>query len=427
MAVQWSGWMKYLWGSIWNPERGQQSSGPSRISNSTGTPVTDDRAMQIGAVFRCIRLIAETCASLPIQGYKRLPNGDAELLPDDHWLQYILKYPNDNMTGDEWAESMYGQMAGWGNAYSDVVPNSLGRAVELWPLKVDRMEVTRLKDRSLEYKYPDVYGMPQVKAKGRVLHLRAFSLDGIMGQSALGAARETLGLAVGAESFAGSFYANGGRPSGIMTSDKLLTDAQRAQIRKEYGGVSGGGEDGKRFWVLEGSLKYSAITVNPQDLQMLETRTFSVEDIARFFGVPLFLLMSQTKDTSWGSGIEQQNLGFLTYTLRPYLSRMRCTLNRGIIPERERKNIFIDIDESPLLQLDSAAQKELWTSLASNAVLTRNEIRRKMKLPRSAEPNADKLTCQTALTTIDKLGETPRPAPGLPGAAPVKQPAEEAA
>jgi HK97 family phage portal protein len=400
--------MRGLVGGLWNAETGPQRSGPWAYSNEAGQGVSDSRALQISAVFRSIRIIAEVAGMMPMIGYKKLANGDRQELPESHWLQQLICYPNETQTGDEWRETMFAQMAGWGQGYSQVVPNAAGRATELWAYKTGLMEVSRLTDRTLQYKYPDMRGVQQVMEPERVLHLRMFSPDGVMGLSPLAVARESLGLAVGAERYASSFFAEGGRPAGVMTSDKLLTDKQREQIRKEFGGIGGmNGDTGRRFWVLEGSLKYQPITVSPEDMQMLQTRQFQISDIARFFGVPLFLLMETSKDTSWGSGLEQLNLAFLAYTLNTYLNRMKSIFNMRIIPPADRSNLFVDIDTSPLTALDSTALKELLASYGGNGVMTRNEIRRRIKLPQSDEPNADKLTVQTALTTIDKLGQLP--------------------
>lgn len=402
--------MKYLVGGLWNPDIGIQWPGPMGYSNESGQPVGDERALQISAVFRSIRIIAETCAALPMYGYQRLPNGDRAVLPDSHWLNQLICEPNDDMAGDEWRETQFAAMAGWGNGYTQLARQSEGRVALMYPYKVDRMQVERSPQLDLVYRYPNAFGTPQVVDKSRVLHLRAFSVDGVMGLSPLGLARQALGVTVGAEKYAGSFFASGGRPSGIMTSEKLLTDAQRDQVRKEYGGIADGGQDGKRFWVLEGPLKYQAVTVSPEDMQMLQTRTFQISEIARIFGVPLFLLMESEKSTSWGSGLEQMNLGFLTYTLRPYLQRMVVTYNRRIIPLDQRNKVCVDIDEQALLSLDSTAMKELYNGLATNAVMTRNEIRRRLKLPQSTVKNMDSFTAQTALTPIENLGRVPTPA-----------------
>lgn len=401
--------MRYLVGGLWNPDIGIQWPGPMGAGNESMQPVNDERAIQISAVFRSIRIIAETCAALPMYGYQRLPNGDRAVLPDSHWLNQLICEPNEDMAGDEWRETQFGAMAGWGNGYTQLSRQSEGRVALMDPYKVDRMQVERTPQLVLQYKYPDAFGAPQIVPKSRVLHLRAFSLDGIMGLSPLGMARQVLGVTVGAEKYAGSFFSSNGRPSGVMTSERLLTDAQRDQVRKEYGGMAEGGTD-KRFWLLEGPLKYQAVTVSPEDMQMLQTRTFQISEIARIFGVPLFLLMETEKSTSWGSGLEQMNLGFLTYTLRPYLQRMVVTFNRRIIPPELRNKVFVDIDEQALLSLDSAALKELYGNLATNAVMTRNEIRRRLKLPQSTDKNMDAFTAQSALTTIENLGRVPTPA-----------------
>lgn len=407
MAIQWARWMRgWSFGGLFNPDKGEQRAEAGHGSgNHSGVAVNDQIALSIAAVFRCIRIIAETAASLPLVPYRRVGKHDREELEvGKHWLPDLLLEPNEEMSGDEWAESMYGQMAGWGNAYSQIVPNSAGRAVELWPYKVDRMQVARLENLTLEYKYPNIYGTPQVIPRAKVMHLRAFSLDGVMGLSPLGLARESLGLAVGAQRYAGSFFASGGRPSGVMTSDKLLTPAQREQIRKEFGGMAEGG-DGKRMWVLEASLKYSPITVSPEDMQMLQTRAFEIAEVARFFGVPLFLLMETEKSTSWGSGLEQANLAFLIYTLRPYLHRMQNTINRRVIPKDERGKIFVEVDPSPLLMADFATLAAYLSTAVQNGYMTRNEARRWLKLPADPSPGANVLMAQVNMSPLDTLGK----------------------
>lgn len=403
MAIRWQSWMRGFWSGLWNAEKGEQRSEPGERRAAAGVTVTDPMALQIAAVFRCVRIIAETCSSLPIVAYRRISHDDAEPLEYSHWLSRILREPNDEMTGDEWAESMYGQMAGWGDAFSQIVPNGEGRAVELWPYKIANMKVSRLENLRLQYEYPNVYGVPQVLNSNRVLHLRAFSLDGIRGLSPIGMARESLGLSWAASQYAGSFFASGGRPSGIMTSEKILTDKQREQIRKEYGGMADGGESAKRFWLLEAALKYSAISVNPEDMQMLQTRTFEIAEIARWFGVPLFLLMESEKSTSWGSGIEQQNLAFLTYTLRPYIQRMENTFNRKIIPPAEQGKIFVQVDTSPLQTADFTSLANFLSTGVQNGYIKRNEARRRIKL-RQEPGAADELMAQVNMAPLNALG-----------------------
>ncbi len=409
MAITWRPWMRWIGGGLWNPEKGRQQAGPETYANSAAQTMNDALALQISAVFRCIRIIAETAASLPMHSYRLAAGGDREPLEDSHPVNRLIYEPNEEMNGDEVRESLFGQMAGWGNGYAQAVPQSQGKIIELWPYKPDQMRVDRQQDRTLKYTYPNMNGSPEELQKGRVFHLRAFSLDGVMGLSPLTMARQALGMSVAARDYGARFFANGGRPAGILSSDKLLTDKQREQLRGELSGVAGG--DGKNFYTLEAGLKYSAITVSPEDMQMLQSQAFSIAEIARFFGVPLFLLMETEKSTSWGSGIEQQNIGFLTYTLRPYLTRMIGTWNRRLIPAADRGKIIVDIDESPLMSMDSAALKEFVSTMVNTGCMNRNGVRVKyLKLPRVNDKNMDAYTVQTALTPIELLGRMPTPA-----------------
>lgn len=423
----WTRWFSAFWGALWNPEKGAQSAGPDRISTRSGTPVDDTRALSISAAFRCIRIIAETAGSLPLRCYRRVSADEGEPLEDSHWLPRLMQQPNETMTGDEWREAMHAQMSGWGNGYSQIVLNNDPRGrvpIELWPYKPASMEVDRRADRTLRYRYPDVNGALQWQEDGRVLHMRAFSIDGVMGLSPLAYARETLGLTAAAEDYAASFFFQGGRPSGVMNVDKILQQSQRDEIRKQFASMAEGG-DGKRWWLLEAGMKYQPITVSPEDMQMLQTRAFQVADIARFFGVPLFLLMETEKSTSWGSGIEQQNLAFLTYTLRPYLTRLEATINRFLIPEKERGKIYVEHDVAPLLMADSKTRSEYLSKMVQNGIMDRDEARRREKLrPRGGA--AGELTAQVNLAPLDMLGKLPTPRTvEKPDEEPEKEPATE--
>jgi HK97 family phage portal protein len=409
MAILWASWMRRLWDGLWNPERGVQLSGPQRISADSGVVVTDARAMQIAAAFRCIRIIAETGSSLPLVVYRR--EGDHGVPAPDHWLSKLLNEPNETMTGDELREAWLAHMAGWGNSYTEIVRDGSRerRPVELWPLRVEKVEVERMADRRLIYKYPNADGVPQRLEASRILHHRAFSADGVIGLSPLALARESLGLTVGAEQYAASFFAQGGRPAGVLTSERLLSEKQREQIRKEFSGLADGNSDGKRLWVLEAGLKYQAITVSPEDMQMLATRQFQIAEIARFFGVPLFLLMVQENTPNWG--LEQHDLAFLKYGLRPYLTRIEQDISRWLLSPKERETYYVQHDLTQFLAADSKAQAEYLSTLVNNGLNTRNEARQVLGKP--PLPGGDTLTVQSALVPLSTLGQQRPPATGV--------------
>lgn len=412
MAINWSSWMKYLQGWVWNPDQGEQTPGPRGYGSESGTTVDETRAMQVAAVYRCISLIAQTAASLPLKVYRLEADGDRKEDPR-HWLQKLLDEPNSGMTGEELRQALHGATAGWGNGYARIVRLASGRPAELWPMKPDRLKVIRNKDWALDYEYTTQPGLMEKFTQEKVLHVRGFSLDGTMGLSPLGLARESLGLAVSAERYAASFFASGGRPSGVLNSDKLLTPDQRAQIRQEFGGLADPAQAaGKKLWVLEAALKYQPISVSPEDMQMLQTRAFSIADIARFFGVPLHLLMVAENTPNWG--LETQNLSFLIYTLRPYLQRLEGCINRWLIPDAERGRVFVAHDVDSLLQADSAARATFYSTMVQNGLMSRNEVRRREHLPNV--PEGDTLTAGVNQAPVRTLGQAQRPAPATPGA-----------
>lgn len=425
MAITWQGWMRYLGGGdLFNADRGVQFAGPQRAYSNAGITVTDDAAITVSAIFRCIRFLSEVGALLPIVPYERLPDGDRKELPASHWLSRLIRRPNEVMSGDQWSEAMYAQQAGWGNAYSQIVRNAAGQPVELWPYKVDRMKVERLPDLTVRYTYPDPQGTQRVLEKGRVAHMRGFTIDGVMGISPLSQARNAAGIALQAETYAGSFFAHGGRPAGVMTSEKLLNEPQRKQIREQYGSMADA-TTGERMWLLEGGLKYQALTVNPDDMQLILTRGFQVAEIARFFGVPLFLLFETEKSTSWGSGIEQQNNALKTYTLAPLAQDMQNLWNHQIIPLDQQDKLFVEVDLEALQTADLAALLTFYGGMADKGIMHRNEVRKKMKLAKSPDKNADKLTVQSAMTTLENVGEEQRQPPSLQPA-PSSEPAAKA-
>lgn len=412
-------WKRWLGFGLWNPDRGPQPVQPvSGGMNSSGVVLTDDRVMQVATAFACIRLIAQISAMLPLQVYRRGPDGSREEAPE-YWLSKLLREPNPIMTGRDVRTAWGASLAGWGNAYNWKVNSASGKVVQLWPHKPAFMKVERPALDRVIYRYTETGGR-NVETEYQhddVLHMKGFTLDGITGLSPLAQARQALGLAVAAEDFAGGYYRNGGKPSGVLMVDKLLTDEQADRLHKKYAGMGEGTGGANKLWVLEAFAKYQQITIPPEDAQMLQTRQHQVADIARFFGMPLFLLNETEKSTSWGSGLEQQNLAFLAYCLQPYLNSIETGINRWLIPENERETYFAEHNVDGLLRADSKTRAELYKILVENGIMDRNEVRRKENL--KPRPEAGQLTAQVNLAPLDKLGEKPEPA------APPPEPAVE--
>lgn len=402
-----SKWLRWLTFGFYNPDQGQQITEPLGVGTSSGVSVNDTRALQISAVWSCIRLISETVSTLPLNVYRRNNAGYGELQPK-HWLTELIREPNPLMTGQEFRESLAAQIAAWGNAYARVDRNTSGRPVFLYPLKPAQMEVRRESDDALSYIYStNARGVEQPLAykADQILHIKGFGSDGVTGLSPLGFARQAMGIAVASEDYAGSFYASGGVPQVQVLFDKFLKPEQREAARKHFRGMADRGDGSEKLWIMEGGSKAEALGINPEDAQMLETRHFQISEIARFFRVPLFLIMDTEKSTSWGTGLQEQNLAFLLYSLRAYLRRIENGFNRWIIPRPMRGEYYVRHDVEDFLKADHKTLAEYLSTLTQNGLMTRNEGREKINLP--PMKGGDELTAQVNLSPIGSLGRQP--------------------
>ncbi len=389
-------------GQLANPESGAQQSGPATRSTESGIVVSDERALQVAAVWSCVRLIAETVASLPLGFYRTAEGDDRVKLERSHPLVDLFsRKPNGMMTPQEFREAMTCQLALWGNAYARI--DWIGeRPVALTPIKPEAVTPVRM-NGEITYHYATDKGVA-VLAQKSVMHLKGFGTDGVIGLSPLSYARNVLGLTVSADKYAASNFANGGRPGGVLSLDRFLDPKQRELVRELYSNLSATADNAGKLWVLEGGMKYESISIPPDDMQMLESRQFQLGEIARIFRVPSHLINDSEKSTSWGSGIEQLNIAFLQYTLRPYLTRWESVIRDSLLTPVERETVVAEHNVEGLLRADSAARANFYAQMAQNGLMTRNEIRRKENLPWI--DGADDLTAQVNLAPLDKLGES---------------------
>jgi len=382
-------------GGLENPDEGAQSSGPTSLKTESGLHLKDERAMQLSAVWSCVRLISETVGSLPLGVYEKTPAG--RVPAEDHYLHELLRVsPNALMSPLEFREAMTLALALWGNAYAYIERNSAGRPVSLMPLHPAHMTPVR-EAGGLMYHYNTLKG-EMIYAKESIFHLKGFSVDGIVGLSPLAYARHTLGVAASADQFAARAFSSGGRPSGVLKVDRVLSETQREALRGVYENISVADTG---LWVLEGGTDYQVIDVPPDDMQLLESRQFNLSDIARFFRVPSHMINDGSQSTAWGSGIEQLNLGFLTYTLRPYLTRWESEITDALLSRADRRRYFAEHSVEGLLRADSAARASFYSQMVQNGIYSRNEVRKKENL--TPIDGADELTVQVNMAPIQDL------------------------
>lgn len=386
-------------GALNNPDTGAQTSAPPDTRSDNNISVTDERAMQISAVFACVRLLVQTGATLPLNFFERT-DGDRRPLDSDHYLSQLLKYkPNNFMTAKEFRQALWTQRVLWGNGYAKIRWMG-GRPVSLTPLKPEFMSVYR-GETGLIYKYSTQDGVKEYAQKD-IFHLKGFSSDGIMGLSALGYARQSLGLSVSADRSAQKSI--GGRPNGVLELDTFPNDAQKEQLRQLYGsgGVTSEYQSDGGLMIVPGGMRYKGISIPPDDLQLLESRQFQVPEICRFFGVPAVMIDGAAgAQAAWPASYEQQVLSFLTFTLKPYLEEWEDKVTATLTTPTDRRTAIVEHNVEGLLRADSAGRSTFYSQALQNGWMSRAEVRQKENLPR--KEGTDDLTVQVNMTPIQDL------------------------
>jgi HK97 family phage portal protein len=265
----------------------------------------------------------------------------------------------------------------WGNGYQEIEVNGKGEAMGLYPLLPDRTAPRRTDDRQDVVYQTSIDGTSIDLTKERVLHVPAMSFDGYIGTSPIAVARQALGLAIAAEEFGAKFFANDAKSGGFLMHPAKLSDQAHKNLKEDHQ-RQGGLDNAHRVKVLEEGMKFVQTTIPPEDAQFLGTREFQIAEIARIFRVPLVLLQSMEKATSWGTGIEQMMLAFLTWTLNPWIIRTEQEMNRKLFTQRERDaGLFVKLNVNALMRGDMAGRSAFYKSGIDGGWMTRNEAREK--------------------------------------------------
>jgi len=369
--------------------------------SGSGKSVTPDTAMQLSTAWGCVRLLSETIGTLPMGVFERA-GGDKGPAPDYPLFDLLHDSPNADQTAAEFWEGMVACLCLWGNGYAE--KEMMGdRLVSLTPLRPDLMTVRRVNGRRV-YRYAAPEGVREMD-EDRIFHLRGFGVGGDVGLSPISYARQTMGAAMAADEVAAKVFGSGLQVAGFIDSGQpKLSPDQRSDIAALFERFMGSSNAGK-LMVLEAGMKFLPLGLNPEDAQLLATRAFHVEEICRWFRVPPFMVGHTEKSSSWGTGLEQQMIGFLTFSLRPYLTRIEQAVKKQLIPPAERRRYFAEFNLEGLMRADSQGRAALYNAFAQNGIMDRNEIRAKENLP--LRDGAGALTVQSNLVPLDMLGRTP--------------------
>ena len=270
------------------------------------------------------------------------------------------------------------------------------------PLMSGNVQVELMDDGSIVYHHHDSKGNVRVFAEESIWHMKLFG-NGITGLSPISYAVSTLGTAIATQGRQAKLAASGGKTNGILMVDKILDDDKRRDIRKNFGALTEGTED--QLFILEAEMKFERAALSPQDMQLLETYKFSVQDIARFMGVPS-VLINDANITAWGSGIEKIMDGFYKLGLRPYLERIEASILKHLVPRSEWGKVFIEFDFEGLLRPNLKVRIEAFSKAIQSGQMTPNEARAKEGLP--ALEGGDELVMNGGLEPITFFPESTR-------------------
>lgn len=377
---------------------------PTEVSageGPSGGVVTIDSALQLSAAWACIRLLSETIATLPCNVYERGQDGDRKSASAHPLYDLLHNQPNADMSAVSFWQAYITSMLTHGVGYGEKILEG-SRLVAIDFLNPTRVTRRVLPSGAVQYTYIDGHGDSRVIREDAMWATPAFSLDGRCGLSPIRYGALILGGALAADEASSAMFANGMRPAGVLNTDKVLTPKQRDDMRANViAKLSGTAKSGNTL-LLEAGMKYQALTMPPEDAQLLQTRSFGIEEICRWYGVPPIMVGHSEKVTAWGTGIEQIVIGFLTFSLRPWLARLEQSIRRSLLAPAERPKFFAEFAVEGLLRADSAARSAFYSQMAQNGVMSRNEIRRLENLPRVE--GGDVITVQSNLIDINRLG-----------------------
>ncbi|MFI8531068.1 phage portal protein [Streptomyces aquilus] len=339
------------------------------VPNESGMPVTERSSLHMPAVWRAVGLISSVSASLPLHPYVRgTRNGATSTLLDN---------PHPDLTPLELWRLQYMHRSMWGNGYVQKLRNRAGVVAELWPVMPDRVRVGKVPPDELlpsgkVFEVTDDWGVRHALTSREILHIPGLGYDGLTGCSPVRLASEGIGLAQAAEKSAARLYGKGNILSGVLQTEQRLTADQANALKAQWRAKMGGFRNSQEIAVLDSGASFNPVTMPYKDAQFLESREFQNTEIARMFGVPLFLLMETAKSTSWGTGLEQQAGAWVVFDLGPtWLQPTEQRITKELLPA----NQYAKYSVQGLLRGDSSARATFYRAMRDVGAFSADDVR----------------------------------------------------
>lgn len=368
---------------------------------TSGVRITSQNALQNSTVvLGCVRVLAETVASLPLHVYRRLPNGGRERAPC--WLDTLLSQrPNCWQTNFEWLEVSMTHIGLYGACYSEIVSGERGSVTELWPLHPRNMKVDRIENGRLRFTYTEPSGAKTIYSQDQIFRVTWMSVDGINGSVPVELGKEAIGLARACELHGSRFFGNGARPGVVLETESAMAPEAAERLRENWERMHRGPDKSGRTAVLTGGLKAHELEgQSNNDSQFLEARRFQVEEICRLYRIPPHMIQDLTRATY--SNIEQQSIDFVQYSILPWLRRFEKAILRDLIAQPD---LFAMFDTRALLRGDAASRMAFYSAGLDRGIFSINDVRAQEGM--NPIEGGDVHYFPLNMTTVEKMaGET---------------------
>ena len=414
--VSWiAGWFGWSGGAL-GERRGTQFNVPGASLVPGISPVNVDTALQLDTIWACVERRANIIASLPLFTYD-VPvtkvDGRKTLAKGTRLYQLLHDSPNSRMTPFVFWRSMMLNYDMRGNGYARIERDmATGETIALWPMPADQVEEYVTPDGTMFYLF-SLYATTYIYDEADVLHIKNLG-NGTTGLAKLEFMAPAIGEAAAMKSAAQKLFGNGGKPTAILMTDKVLRPEQRSALQLRFAEMATGSE--ARMFVLEADMKYQQLSATPEQLQLLASRQFSVEEICRFMDVPP-VLVHHSNVTAWGTGIDSIVEGWYKTTIGPMVTAIEQAIRKRVLTNAQRATMSCEFNLDALLRVSPKSRFELYASAVQNGIMTRDECRALENLP-AMYGGAATLTAQVNLAPLNQLGQIAAAATQAPASKP---------
>jgi HK97 family phage portal protein len=363
----------------------------------SGVSISPEKSLTLSTYFACVRNIAEDISKLPLKVYSERPDGGKDTRKDHPLYRLLHDQPNPEMASQTFRETLTAWALGWGNGIA-VIERAGTKVVALWPKHPSFVAIKRDAEGDIVYVVREPNKAPAVYDRSEVFHLRGLGSD-VSGYPISYLARESVGLGLAAQNFGAAFYGNGAMPGGVLEHPAKLSPEAHKRLRESWESVHQGAENAHKIAVLEEGMKFGKMSIPPEEAQFLESREFQTEEICRWFRMPPHKAGHLKRATF--SNIEHQGIEYVSDTLMPWGKRWESEVKMKLMAENE-PGLYAEHSYTSLLQADSLARAQFYTSQFQVGALSPNEIRALEN--RNPIEDGDKHFVQLNLTTLEKAG-----------------------